>query len=136
MQVTENLTVADGICAYVPRGRVSLVEGVALVARAIEQCRARRIRKMLLDVTNLTGYPIPTIDDRFWMAQDWAQAAQGELILAAVALPEYIHPGKFGVKAAADAGLKSDVFTSVADAKAWLIANEPDAPGTKRDAIR
>ena len=135
MQVTENMTIADGICAYVPRGRVSLVEGVAMITRAIAQCRAQKIRKLLVDVTQLTDLPVPTLDDRYWMVQDWAQAAQGELIMATVALPEYIHPGKFGIKAAADAGLKGDVFTSAADAKAWLIANEPDVPGTKRGAI-
>jgi hypothetical protein len=63
------------------------------------------------------------------MVQDWAQAAQGELIVALVTLPEYILPGKFGVKAARDAGLKSDVFTSAADAKTWLMANETDQTG-------
>jgi hypothetical protein len=132
MQVTEDTTVADGICLYRPKGRASLVEAVAMVAHAIARCRARNIRKMLIDVTELTGYPIPTIDDRFWMAQDWAQAAQGELIVAVVALQEYIHPAKFGVKAAADAGLKCDVFTMVEDAQGWLRANEPNLPGQRK----
>jgi hypothetical protein len=132
MQVKEDMTVVDDTCTYRPQGSVSLVEGVAMVARAIERCRAGNIRKMLIDVTELTGYPIPTIDDRFWLAQDWAQAAQGALIVAVVALPEYIHPAKFGVRVAADAGLKSDVFTLVADAEAWLRANEPDPPGRSK----
>ena len=129
MQVQEETTIVGGICVYRPRGQVSLVEGVAMITRAIEECRARKIRKFLFDVTELTGYPVPTLADRFWMVQDWAQAAQGELIVAAVALPEYIDPGKFGVKAAIDAGLKSDVFTSAADAQAWLQANELDVTG-------
>ena len=89
-------------------------------ASAITYCRVRNITKLLVDLRELFGYPVPSLADRYWMVQDWAEAAQGALIVAVVALPEYIDPNKFGVKAAADAGLKGDVFTSVADAKAWL----------------
>jgi len=124
MHVREEMTVADGLCKYSPQGRVSLVDGVAMITRTISHCRARKIAKLLMDVTELTGYPIPTLADRFWMVQDWAQAAQGELIVAVVCLPEFIHPGKFGVIAARDAGLKCDVFISPADAGVWLLANE------------
>ena len=85
----------------------------------------RNISKLLVDLRELFGYPVPSLADRYWMVQDWAEAAQGALIVAVVALPEYVDPNKFGVKAAADAGLKGDVFTSIADAMAWLSANEP-----------
>jgi hypothetical protein len=129
MHVEDDMTILDGLCNYRPQGRVSLVVGVEMITAAITHCRDRKISKLLVDVTELTGYPNPTLADRFWMVQDWAQAAQGELIVALVTLPEYIHPGKFGVKAARDAGLKSDVFTSAADAKAWLMANETNQTG-------
>ena len=109
MHVPEDMTIADGLCKYRPQGRVSLVDGVAMITSAITHCRERSMAKLLIDVTELTGYPIPTLADRFWMVQD---------------LPEFIDPGRFGVTAARDAGLKSDVFTSPADAAAWLLANE------------
>ena len=123
------MTIVDGLCSYRPQGRVSLVVGVEMITAAIIHCRDRKISKLLVDVTELTGYPNPTLSDRFWMVQDWAHAAQGELIAALVTLPEYIDPGKFGVKAAHDAGLKCDVFTTVAEAKAWLMANETNQTG-------
>jgi hypothetical protein len=126
MQVDEQMTITDGVCTFRPFGKTSLVEGVERVTRVIAECRTRNVTKLLVDLTELFGYPIPTLADRFWMAQDWAQAAQGKLVIAFVALPEYIDPKKFGVKAAADAGLKGEVFTTVADAQAWLQANAPD----------
>jgi hypothetical protein len=126
MQIQKNMHVAADVCRFRPQGRVSLVEGVEMVTNAIAYCRERGIQRLLVDVTDLTGYPVPTLADRFWMVQDWAHAAQGQVIVAMVALPEYIDPGKFGVKAAADAGLKSDVFTSAEEAQDWLVANAPD----------
>jgi hypothetical protein len=126
MQLPEFMTVAEGLCIFRPQGRVSLIEGVEMVTKAVAHCRILKMERLLVDVRKLTGFPVPTLADRFWMVQDWAQAAQGELITAFVALPEYIDPGKFGVKAAADAGLKGDVFTEEEDARAWLLANAPD----------
>ncbi len=76
-------------------------------------------------MTGLSGVAVPTRDDRFWIAQDWAQEAKGMVILALVAPPEYIDPGRFGVAAAADAGLKVAVFTSKSDAMEWLLAQQP-----------
>ena len=126
MQVKDQLTVADGMCTFRPVGQASLVESVEMITAAIAECRARGITRLLVDVTELFGFPVPSLADRFWMVQDWAHAAQGALVLAVVTLPEYIDPKKFGVKAAADAGLKGDVFTSTTDAKAWLQVNAPD----------
>ncbi len=126
MRVEDQLSVADGLCTFRPLGKATLVEGVELVSGAIAHCRARNITKLLVDLRELFGYPIPSLADRYWMVQDWAEAAQGALIVAVVALPEYVDPNKFGVKAAADAGLKGDVFTSVADAMEWLLANAAD----------
>jgi len=125
MRVDEQLSVADGLCTFRPVGKATLVEGVELVSGAITYCRVRNINKLLVDLRELFGYPVPSLTDRYWMVQDWAEAAQGALVVAVVALPEYVDPNKFGVKAAADAGLKGDVFTSVAEAMAWLSANEP-----------
>src|SRR5437660_1563157 len=98
MHVEDDMTIVDGLCNYRPQGHVSLVVGVEMITAAITHCRDRKISKLLVDVTELTGYPNPTLADRFWMVQDWAHAAQGELIVALVTLPAYIHPGKFGGK--------------------------------------
>jgi hypothetical protein len=134
MQVDEQLSVADGVCTFRPLGQASLVESVDMITGVIARCRAQSITKLLVDLRELAGYPVPSLADRFWMVQDWAHAAQGAVIVALVALPQYIDPNKFGVKAAADAGLKGDVFTSVADATAWLVAHAPEvAAGSVRE---
>ncbi|HEY1458791.1 MAG TPA: hypothetical protein VGH59_01900 [Casimicrobiaceae bacterium] len=119
------LDLVDSHGHYHPQGEVSLTEGVELVTQAIVFCRDSRIPRLLVDLTLLTGYAAPTLDDRYWMAQDWAAAAKGTLVLALVAHAEQIHPGKFGVTVANDAGLKSDVFTSPAEALQWLLGMMP-----------
>jgi hypothetical protein len=114
--------IVDRGAQYRPRGDVTLVEAVELVTRAIALCRAQKLERLLVDLTGLSGISIPTLDDRFWMAQDWAQESKGMVVVAMVVPPEYIHPTGFGVTAAADAGLTSAVFTSKAAALDWLRA--------------
>ena len=43
--------------------------------------------------------------------------------------PEYIHPEKFGVKAALDFGLVCDVYASEGAARTWLRAVDPATIG-------
>lgn len=120
MNMADHLAVREGICAFRPRGESSLAEAVDLITRAIAYCRDRRIDKLLIVTTGLVGVPIPTLVDRFLMVEEWAHAAEGMVMGAIVASPEYIHPEKFGVRVAADLGLVADVFTSEADALMWL----------------
>lgn len=116
----EFIKIRGGLCHFAPEGEVTLVEGVALVTEAITHCREQDARRMFIDVRRLTGYAVPTLVDRFWLAQDWAEAAQGMVTVAVVALVEHVHPGKFGVKVANDAGMQCDVFTSEEPAMQWL----------------
>ena len=88
MRVEKELSVADGVYTFCPLGKATLVEGVELVSDAITYCRVRNITKLLVDLRDLFGYPVPSLADRYWMVQDWAEAAQGALIVAVVALPE------------------------------------------------
>jgi hypothetical protein len=118
--MVQYLEVKDGICHYRPRGEITLADVVELIGRAIAFCRNRRIAKLFVDGTRLTGIPIPTLVDRFLMVEEWAHAAGSVVAIALVVEARYIHPQKFGVKVAADLGLMSDVFTSDAEALAWL----------------
>jgi hypothetical protein len=120
LHLAEQLRIADGICRYSLRGRLPLVEAVDLVTAVITYCRTQGIPRLLVDVRGLQGHTSLTLVDRYWMAQDWAQAAQSLVIVALVALPEQIDPDKFGVKAATDAGMTADVFTAEAAAEDWL----------------
>jgi hypothetical protein len=118
-----------GLCRYRPQGQYSLVEAVGLVSAAIAYCRERGVNKLLIDTRGLVGVPIPTLVDRFLMVEEWAEEAGGMVIVVMVTSPQYIHPRKFGVKAAAHFGLICDVFTSEEDASRWLLARAPHDAG-------
>jgi hypothetical protein len=120
MQTPVQLQISNGLCTYRPRGSYSLLKAVALVSSAIAYCRERGVTRLLIDVTELSDLPIPTLVDRFLMVEDWAQVANGMVIVAMVAPAEYIHPQKFGVKVALHFGLICDVYTSVEEASKWL----------------
>jgi hypothetical protein len=122
MQVEDQMTIADGVCTFRPLGKVSLVESVEMITSVIVRCRARNITKLLVDMTELFGIRSPLADASDGPGLGAGRA--GKLVIAVVALPEYIDPKKFGVQAAGDAGLKA-TFTSVADAVASPQANEP-----------
>jgi hypothetical protein len=120
MPTIEPLEIRDGLCIYRPRGKYSLVDAVDLVSGAIAYCRAHGAECLLVDVTGFQELPIPTLVDRFLMVEDWAQRAEGTVIVAMVAGREYIHPHKFGIKVALHFGLICDVYTSEEEASRWL----------------
>ena len=122
MNMPEHLSVEDRYCRYCPLGPYTLVEAVELVTHAIAWCHEHRQPRLLADVTRIYGFAVPTLVDRFWMVQDWAQAGGSVVTLSMVVHAHYIDPGKFGVRAARDAGLHCDVFPVHEDAVAWLIA--------------
>lgn len=125
MLPAERLEVVDGIARFRPRGECSLVEAVDLISRAIGYCRTLSIGKLLVNGTGLVGIPVPTLVDRFLMVEEWAQRAQGFVIVVLVVDAKYIHPQKFGVKVAADFGLMCDVYDSELHAFSWLAAATP-----------
>lgn len=127
MHAPPNLEVTSTHCRYCPRGEVTLVQAVQLVTNAIAFCRDQGNALLLVNVTGLTGFADPLLEDRYWMVQDWADASKGAVIVAIVARPEHIDPAKFGVKAAADAGLAGDIFDSEPAALEWLLA-QPQGP--------
>lgn len=120
MQDLHPVNVVDGIGRFEPAGEYSLVDAVDLVSQAIAHCRDRGIDRLLVDVKGLTGIPIPTLVERFLMAEDWAHESSARVTVAMVASAEYIHPQKFGVKVAERFGLVCDVFTTAPEALAWL----------------
>ena len=119
------LEVINGVATVRPNGDYSLVEAVALVSSAIAWCRDRGIARLLIDGTGIDRLAIPSLVDRFLMVEEWAHQSNGVVAVALVALPEYIHPEKFGVKVALDFGLVCDVCTSEEAAWKWLTKVGP-----------
>ena len=122
MHLQEYVDVSDGICRFRPHGDCSLIEAVNLIIRAIAYCRERSVNRLLVNATGLTRVPIPSLVDRFLMIEEWAQEAKGIVLVVLVVHAEYIHPEKFGVRAAADFGLVADIFISETDAFKWLLS--------------
>ncbi len=111
----------DGYARYAPAGPATLVQAADDMSAVVRYCREHGIGRLLADSRGLTGMAIPTLVDRFWLAEDWAAQARGQVIVALVAKPEYLHPRKFGIMVPNDLGLVSDAFTDAAEALDWLL---------------
>ena len=111
---------------YRPTGQVSIPQMVKLVASAIAFAREQQLRKLLVVISGLVGFPPPSIVTRYNFIQEWARAAGGRVIVAMVARPEVIDPQKFGVTVAANRGLCSDIFETESEEEAlsWLKSHK------------
>jgi hypothetical protein len=116
----DEIRVRDGVHYFRPGGPHTLVTAVDLIREAIGHCRTHAAARLLVNATAMTGISPPSLIDRFLAAEDWAQAASGEVAVALVIHTETIHPQKFGVRVARDLGLMLDVFDDEAHADRWL----------------
>lgn len=124
MQLPEHLTLEKEYARFFPQVHVTLEEGAALVAGAIEFCREQKIARLLVDISALSGIGNPTIVDRFWLVRQWAEKARGMVVVAMVAPPALIDARKFGMTVAHNLGLRSEVFTSTEAAVEWLAGGQ------------
>jgi hypothetical protein len=115
----------EGYAVFRPAGEYTFDQAVAIVSEGLAQAASRRIHRLLVDTTGLTGFPPPSTTQRFLMAVEWAAICPG-ICLAVIARPEMIDPCKFGVTVARNRGLLADVFTSEPEGIAWL--SNPDVP--------
>ncbi len=120
MDWPQYLVVKGGMGEFHPHGECTLVEAVEAISGAVAYCRDQNVRKLLVVATDLYGVSIPTLVDRFLLAEEWAREANGMVAMALVIHAEYIHPNKFGVVVATDFGMLVDVLTTEADALEWL----------------
>ncbi len=121
MDTPQYFTLADGYACYRPVGQVSLQQGISLVSLAITYAREQKITRLLVDTLGLTGFEPPNTLERFMLGGQFARAAQGAVKVAMIARTELIDPKKFGLTVARNRGLIGDVFTSEAEALAWLL---------------
>lgn len=122
---------ADGVCELRPRGDCTLLEAVEMISQALAHCRNRSIARLMVDGTGLTGVPIPSLVDRFLMAEEWAAVSEGMVVAVLVVEPKYIHPQKFGVTVARDHGLIMDVYPDEDEAMRWLRSVDIAAIGAQ-----
>ena len=120
MNVTDHLEIIQDCIFFRPVGKVSLPEAVQWVTQAINFARDRKLPKLFINTTRLTGFPSPTLAGRYFMARGWAAAAQGSVRVVLVIPIEMIDPEKFGLTVARNAGMDAAVFATETEALTWL----------------
>ena len=91
-----------------------------MIKDAIDHARDQGINELLVNLYGLNGFRPPSVGERFFIIQQWAVAARGQVRVALVARAELIDPNKFGVLVARNRGFNADIFATEADAVAWL----------------
>lgn len=107
---------------YRPIAQVTFEQAVELVAEGMVTARELGLSDLLVNTTGLTGFAPPSVFARYAMANRWTQSAGAALRVAVVARAEVIDPQKIGVLMMQNRGGTGDVFTTEADALAWLDA--------------
>jgi len=110
---------SDYIC-YRPAAVVTFAQVIELCSTAVAFARAQNISLLLVDTTQLTGFAAPNTVDRFEFSKRCAQAADGAVKVAFVAMAEMIDGERFGVQVARNRGFLANIFVSEADAAQWL----------------
>jgi hypothetical protein len=122
MTQLEHFEVHGRRATHRPTGAVSLDEAIAIVDAGLRLARQLELRQVLVDTTQMTGFPVPRLVERYVMATQWAETASAAMTVAFLALPKMVDPGHFGVVVARNRGLWCEVFVSEQDALTWLDA--------------
>ncbi len=123
-----DIEVRDGCAFYRPTGEVTLARAMQLCDQAIAYARDRRVPKLFINAQGLSGFPSPTLPERYFLARQWAATAQGRVQLSLVIHREMMDPEKFGVMVARNVGMNADVFSEEGEALDWLLG--PGQPKT------
>ena len=96
-----------------------------LVTEGITFARSLDVRKLLVDITNLTGFEPPGVVLWYFLIHEWARTAAGTVRVALVTRPEMVDSEmvdsrKIGTAIAAEISFTADVFTTEEDALNWL----------------
>jgi len=126
MQPPEYFQVHEEYAAYDPIGVVSLEKAASLISSAIIFARDHNIKLLLVDARQLTGFPSPSVPDRYFISREWAREAKSRVKVAVVLQRYMIDPERFGVQVAINLGMRANVFDSRPEALAWLLSGPPN----------
>ena len=115
------LVVEKDYAVFRPVATVTLQKGIKMVETVLEFCLEHEIRKLLLDVTGLSGFKPPTLAERYHGIDRWANIARGKLKIAEIDRPEQLDPTNTNVVIAQNRGLDLKVFTEEKEAVEWLL---------------
>lgn len=123
-----DIEIRDGCAYYRPTGEVTLTQATQLCDQAIAFARERRVPKLFINATGLSGFPSPTLPERYFLARQWAATGLGRVQLSLVVRREMIDPEKFGILVARNAGMNADVFCDEGEALDWLLGPGQSKP--------
>jgi hypothetical protein len=115
------IRIRDGCAYYRPTGEVTLAQATQLCDQAIAFALDRRVPKLFINAQGLSGFPSPTLPERYFIARQWAETARGRVQLSLVVHQEMIDPEKFGIMVARNVGMNADVFSEEGEALDWLL---------------
>ena len=118
---TTALVMHDGYAKLAPRLQCELSEEVAVVTKAISDCEASGGERLLVDIRELTGFPSPTVAERYDLVTEWARASAGRVRMAMVARPEMIDPEMIGITIARNRFFHTEIFVDEQSALEWLM---------------
>ena len=106
-------------------GCVSLEQAADAVTRALVAARDRGIKRLLVDASQFTGFPSPSLADRYFIVQRWAAEARKRVELSIVLPQPILDPDRFGILVATNLGMRADAFSSKSEALTWLLSGWP-----------
>ncbi|MBS0195092.1 MAG: hypothetical protein JSR34_12720 [Proteobacteria bacterium] len=116
----ERFSFIDDIAVVRLAGAMSGQHAIHWVGECLAWARQRRYRRLMVVLTDATGFAAPSLALRVEMIREWAGAAAHEVAVAMVCRPEFIDPQKFGIAVAAGFGMVANVFSDADEALAWL----------------
>lgn len=121
MDVPKYFQPLEDHAVFRPAGVMKLAQVVERVTGAISYARATGERRLLVVLTEVTGFPPPKLTARYRLVREWARASEGKVRVAVVTTAEIIDPNRFGVTVATNAGMEANVFVDEREALEWLM---------------
>lgn len=120
MNRPEHFEILEKHAVFRPADYSSLQHVVEEVTSAIAHAREEKIRKLLVVLIGPSGFPSPTVVERYYLVRKWAETARGHVHVAVVVKPRFIDPDGFSVTVATNNGFSGNVFSSEQEALDWL----------------
>ena len=120
MDKPNNFEIVGHHAEFRPMGQVTLLQMIELVDTALAFALRRKVKKILVVTSALTGFEVPFLAVRYFFIQQWARTVDCRVRAAFVARREMIDYQKFGVTVAELIGFESDIFDREEAALAWL----------------
>ena len=124
MKKLEHFELKKEHAVFCPVGQTSFDEMADLISRAVLRCRQKKIEKLLIDSTGVSGLQPPGMAERYNFVERISSHAKSSVKIAHVASPKWVRSGKFAVTVAKNRGLDAANFHSAATALEWLLKSK------------